>query len=103
MNTPRQAPIFLERSGYRQRRIRDFARLLPIIGVILVLMPLLWPGGAQSDHGTADALLYLFFVWLVLVAVAVAVSRKLRDGMTPTEGASDFSTQTAPKSHQERP
>ena len=35
--------VFLERETYRRRRIMDAARLLPLLGVALFALPLLWP------------------------------------------------------------
>ena len=38
-----RAPIFLEKRGYRQRRMMDAVRLLPFLGLMLWMVPLLWP------------------------------------------------------------
>jgi hypothetical protein len=71
---PSQA-VFLERQSYRRRRLVDIARLLPLLGVLLLLVPLLWPG---SDHGAveagkvtakpmSEAITYIFAVWAILI------------------------------------
>lgn len=72
-------PIFLPPAGYRQKRVRDAARLLPILGVGLLLLPLLWtPSRTEGGVGNAAALLYVFAVWAGLIAGAYALSRVLR-------------------------
>ena len=68
-------PIFLERRAYRLRRLADGARMLPIIGGVLFLLPLLWADGGEG--GTARTVLYLFIVWLVLILAAALLSRGL--------------------------
>jgi hypothetical protein len=77
----RSIPVFLERRSYRQRRLMDFARLLPLLGILLWLVPLLWP---QSDAGgtppegvglsMSSAILYIFGVWAVLIFGALFVA-----------------------------
>lgn len=66
---------FLQRQNYRRRRLIDTIRMLPVIGAVLWAVPLLWPTseGAQPQQGdmvsTADAILYIFGVWLGLVVL----------------------------------
>ncbi|TNC52894.1 hypothetical protein FHG66_00955 [Rubellimicrobium rubrum] len=72
-------PVFLPPAGYRRRRVRDAARLLPVLGVVLLVVPLLWtrsdqPGGV----GNSVALIYVFAVWAGLIAGANLLSRLLR-------------------------
>lgn len=71
-------PLFLARGTYRQRRLRDAARLLPIVGGVLWLIPLLWPRGADGQLVSA-ALLYIFGIWAGLIGLAFILSRTLRD------------------------
>ncbi|WP_375263787.1 hypothetical protein [Palleronia sp.] len=74
MSAPRDPP-FLERRSYRRRRLSDAARLLPILGTILFMLPLLWaagPGGTTARSG-----LYLFGSWFVLILVAAGLARPL--------------------------
>ena len=66
------APVFLARTGYRLRRLMDAARVLPLAGAFLFLLPLLWGGGA-----TRRAVLFVFAVWLGLIVVAAMLSRPL--------------------------
>ena len=74
--------LFLERHSYRRRRLSDAARLLPIVGAALFLIPLLWPdagdgvvdgggdGGSNGAVPTSLATLYIFGVWAGLIVVA---------------------------------
>jgi hypothetical protein len=81
-------PIFLERRSYRQRRMMDAVRLLPILGLVLWMVPLIWPRpDAGGDGGVAmsTALRYLFGVWALLVALSWALWRRTRGGADPGE------------------
>lgn len=75
----RRAPLFLKRKGYRQRRLRDAARLLPILGGFLVLLPILWTPSGSSGIDTAWDGIYLFTVWIGLVVLAAALAPGLAD------------------------
>ena len=84
-------PVFLVRASYRQRRLRDALRLLPVLGAILWFVPLLWPRGA-GGMTTSMALTYIFAAWAVLILLAVALSRRLRpdpQADLPREDAAD--------------
>lgn len=72
MSDPRE-PIFLERQSYRRRRLGDAAKLLPVVGAILLLMPILSGGVTRTSGG----LLYIFAVWAILIALIALVSRLL--------------------------
>lgn len=51
----------------------DALRLLPVVGVLLWMFPLLWParGAATIDRvPTSQALIYIFTVWIVLIVVS---------------------------------
>lgn len=68
-NTGPRRPLFLARASYRRRRLRDAARLLPVVGLGLVVLPLFLV--ARTDKGLAALdVIYLFGVWLSLIAVA---------------------------------
>lgn len=78
----RRTPLFLKRRSYRQRRLRDAARLLPILGTFLILLPILWTRDSGDGASTASDGLYLFAVWFGLVVVAAA----LAPGLARTAG-----------------
>lgn len=62
-------PIFLARTGYRLRRLMDAARILPVAGAFLFLLPLLWGGGI-----TRSGIIFIFGVWFGLIVVAATVA-----------------------------
>ncbi len=85
----RQKPaIFVQQHTYRRRRIADAARLLPILGVILFMVPLLWING-ESETRTTTTMIYVFGVWAGLAIVAAILARRLGPLKDGTEGDSD--------------
>ncbi len=66
----RGEPLFLARDSYRQRRLGDAARLLPVLGVVLMLLP-------GFITVTADAIVFIFTVWAVLIVAVGLLSRHL--------------------------
>lgn len=48
------------------------ARLLPILGAFLFVLPLLRPGA-----GLAGQLVYIFLVWPLLIVLAAVLARRL--------------------------
>ncbi|KAJ56042.1 hypothetical protein ACMU_09780 [Actibacterium mucosum KCTC 23349] len=80
MSRPPRQPLFLARQTYRWRRATDAARLLPILGVLLFLFPLLRGGG-----GTAAYSAYMFMVWLALIIAAAFLSNRLSPPRNETE------------------
>ncbi len=72
-------PVFLPEARYRQKRVRDAARLLPVLGVVLLLLPLLWiRSDAPDGVGNAASLLYVFGIWAGLIGGAFGLARALR-------------------------
>jgi len=62
----------------RSRKKREIALILPVVGVILLLTPILqsFTIGNQTAPLTST-LLYIFGVWAVLIAAAFILSRVL--------------------------
>jgi hypothetical protein len=90
-----QRPVFLAPATYRRKRLRDAARLLPVLGAALFLVPLLWtPADAPGGVGNARALLYMFAVWAGLILAAFVLSRVL--GRDAGKGAGDRDGGEAP-------
>lgn len=58
----------------------DAVRILPVLGTVLWMVPLLWPVGPLGGGGmaTSQALLYLFAVWAALTLGAFALWRFAR-------------------------
>jgi hypothetical protein len=75
-------PMFVARDTYRARRTMDAARLLPLLGAILLLgfLPLLRVKGRAAEIGgsSSGTMLFMFAVWVLLIAVAAWMARPLR-------------------------
>lgn len=76
---PTKRPLFLARAPYRRRRLHDAARLLPILGLFLLLLPLLWTGRDRTSLSSGDVI-YFFLVWLGMIAVAAGFAPGLSKG-----------------------
>ena len=74
---PPRSPLFVERQIYRRRRLMDAARLLPLLGVMLWLVPLLWRDAPGGGVATSGALVYIFGVWALLVLAAGMIAYRL--------------------------
>jgi hypothetical protein len=70
------SPLFLERESYRRRRLMDAARILPVAGLVLFLLPALWMRSEAPN--TAGEAVYLFAVWAALIVAAGLIARPLR-------------------------
>ena len=71
-------PVFLERAGYRQRRLRDALRLLPVLGGVLWLLPLFRSAPQEAQRETGPVLVYCFVVWSLLIVMARVMAARLR-------------------------
>lgn len=74
--------VFLERRAYHKRRMRDLARAVPIIGAVLISIPLLWPQG-EGGVSNSTAIIYVFGVWIILIALAAVISRIVQSDEPP--------------------
>ncbi|WP_240496907.1 hypothetical protein [Thioclava sp. F1Mire-8] len=84
-------PLFLARRSYRRRRLMDAARLLPLVGLVLILIPGLWHPAQTPMPDTGRGGLYLFGVWIALIVAAFAIAR----GLGPVLDAEDVAEGTA--------
>ena len=66
-------PLFLARESYRRRRLGDAAKLVPIVGLILFLLPLLWAAAARTGSG----IVYIFVIWAALIILIGFISKRL--------------------------
>lgn len=66
-----KSPVFLERQNYRRRRLMDAIKLTPFLGLVIWMIPLLWPAPTAIEAGisTGGALRYLFGGWIALVLI----------------------------------
>ena len=87
-------PIFLERQSYRRRRLGDAAKLIPILGILLFLLPILWAGDARTSGG----LVYLFAIWGALIVAMAVISRRLMQAEPDADevGSEDGEASTPP-------
>ena len=74
MKKPAELP-FLAREAYRRRRRLEGLRLLPVAGVLLFLLPILWTSVEGQEASTSGGLFYVFICWLVLIVIAFVFSR----------------------------
>jgi hypothetical protein len=80
-------PLFLQRRPYRRRRRIDAARLLPVFGGFLFLLPMLWEPAEAAGRRTAQDGVYLFVIWvgMILVAWLLAPGLAEPEGPDPRE------------------
>lgn len=78
-------PLFLARIPYRRRRLRDAARLLPVLGAFLMILPSLWSSPGTGTRLTSGDVVYFFLIWLALVMVAAGFA----PGLTGDDPAPD--------------
>jgi hypothetical protein len=75
-STPR--PLFLERETYHRARIIDGARLMPLLGLAVLVLPnLLLSEPALAQGATARWLVYFFAAWGTLVGLTLLQSRRM--------------------------
>lgn len=87
--TKRPAPVFLARKSYRRRRMTDAARLLPVVGVFLILLPVLWQPASTAAPDTGYGVAYLFIVWTVLIIAARVISHFVAGEADASDDAAD--------------
>jgi hypothetical protein len=71
-------PIFLQRASYRQRRVRDAAKLIPFVGIVLWALPMSWAQSANEGQVGSEGLIYIFAVWVVLIVLAAILASRIR-------------------------
>ena len=74
MRPPAQ-PLFLARRSYRRRRLIDAIRLVPVLGAVLFMLPVL--GSAGHVGATFRGGLYLFASWAFLIVLTAFLTRRL--------------------------
>ena len=80
-----RGPVFLEHRPYRRRRLRDAVRLLPFLGLALVILPTLWPAGDGAGR-LAIRTTVLFLGWAFLIVLAAVLSKALSVSSPSDEG-----------------
>lgn len=82
-------PVFLERRSYRRRRLIDAVRIVVVLGLVLWMMPVMWPNDAASGATPiplSQALFYVFGVWAGLIVLCAVLAVRLRDGRLDDAG-----------------
>lgn len=74
---PPRPPLFVARSTYRRRRLADAARMLPVLGMVLMVLPMLWAPATDGTRSTAIDGLYLFAIWGGLIGAAALLAPRL--------------------------
>ena len=75
---PTGPTLFLQRQPYRRRRLIDAARVLPVFGSFLLLVPaLLIPQDVAGS--TSSMWLFLFGVWIVMILSGSMIVRYMVD------------------------
>jgi VIT1/CCC1 family predicted Fe2+/Mn2+ transporter len=75
-------PLFLRPEPYRHRRLIDAARLIPVFGAFLLIVPpLLLPAGQSGS--TSSVVIYLFGLWTLLIVLAALIARHLKSAHGP--------------------
>ncbi|WP_207768687.1 hypothetical protein [Pelagivirga sediminicola] len=90
-------PVFVARGTYRRRRMVDAAAMLPILGALLFMLPLLWVGAGGGAARTSIVMIYVFAVWTLLVVLSVVITRILGSA-TDTRREEDEAAEGAPDS-----
>lgn len=74
--------VFLQRAGYQQRRLRDAAKLVPFLGLVLLTIPLSW----QAETVGAAGVVYIFGVWLALIGLSAILSSRIQFDTPDSDG-----------------
>lgn len=80
--SPDKIPLFVERQTYLRRRLVDAARALPVLGILLWLLPLLWAVPIQPPSASTG-LIYVFTVWLGLPIIVGVLIRAMNRRAEP--------------------
>lgn len=74
----RPTPVFLQRASYRQRRLRDAAKLMPVLGLILLALPMAWSVDPSGEPANSDRVVYIFGVWILLIVLTAIFANRMR-------------------------
>lgn len=88
MTRPRQ-PLFVARETVRRRRLTDTVRVLPLVGLFLLMLPMLWATPDDPAAETASEGLYIFAVWGGLIVAAFVLSRLLAPALVQDDDDAD--------------
>ena len=97
-DAPQKRRLFLERRGYVQKRALDATRLLPIVGLVLLMIPLIWPRtGELSAIETSTSTTYVFAIWLALIVTGAVLAHRFTALGDAQEKQLDAAQATSPE------
>ena len=74
--------LIRDANAARTQRLNDAALVLPFVGIVLILIPVIWPAADAVDPApgtsTSTALIYLFLVWLGLIGFAAILASLIK-------------------------
>ena len=69
-------PLFLQTGGYRRQRLIDAMRLIPFLGLFVMMVPvILLSGGTPTP--LSRWVIYFFGIWLVIIVLTAVLTRIL--------------------------
>jgi hypothetical protein len=77
---PKTEPLSTDRSQSTQRKKRDLAALLPIIGALFFISPFVSTLSPSEEANVTGTAIYIFSIWALLIICAFFLSRLLRTG-----------------------
>ena len=80
-----QLPLYLARASYRQRRLRDVLRILPLAGFLAWILPVM----SGQVPATSAVGLYIFAGWIVLIVASAWVTSRLSPENEPPSAEKD--------------
>ena len=89
-------PLFLQPEPYRRRRLIDAARLLPVFGTFLFVVPMLLLPKGQAGS-TAEAMIYVFLLWILLIVFGALLTRYIKRAEQATTRAPGFAPPPQPE------
>ena len=72
-----RSPEVRETVVRRSRKLREMALIIPVIGILVFVTPMLDMFG-QGSAGLGTRVLYIFGLWFVLILCAFLLSRRLK-------------------------
>ena len=62
----------------RRKRLLDAGKVVPFLGLFLIMLPLVWPEtGSDGEVATSAAIQYLFACWVLLIIAAAFFSYRV--------------------------
>ena len=80
-----QMPLYLARASYRQRRLRDVVRVLPLVAFVAWVLPVM----SGLVPATSAVGLYIFAGWSVLIIASAIITASLRPDTNSPASAQD--------------